>query len=117
MKWRDKETFEVMFVTDETFDAPHPNPDHMTGLLFDPISRTVTLDNPCDEDERVAKIGDVIIRRGTFDSIWPRELFEGRYEQVGPQERYCLECSEAAEHHSGCDEARSASVFHATRKA
>ena len=28
------------------------------------------------------------------------------------RERYCLECSEAAEHHSDCDYARSASVYH-----
>ena len=28
------------------------------------------------------------------------------------RERYCLECSEAAEHHSSCDYARSASVYH-----
>ena len=29
------------------------------------------------------------------------------------KEVYCLECSEAAEHHSYCDDARSASVYHA----
>ena len=28
------------------------------------------------------------------------------------REIYCLECSEAAEHHSSCDYARSASVYH-----
>ena len=71
----------VMYVTDATFDNPHPNADHMTGLVFDPIARTVELDCPCDDDETTARVGDVIVRHdagtGTYwDSIWSRASFE-----------------------------------------
>ena len=86
------ETVEAMYVNDDTFDGDHPNPTHMTGLLFDPQTRTVTLDNPCDADETIAKIGDVIVRhasRGsswTWDSIWSREVFENTFTPVTAKE-------------------------------
>ena len=88
MRYNYIETVEAMYVTDDTFDGSHPNPDHMTGLMFDPVERTVTLDSPCDVDESVATIGDVIVRhasRGsswTWDSIWKVEAFENTFTPV-----------------------------------
>jgi len=77
------EFVEVMYVTDDTFDAPHPNEDHMTGMTFYPESRTVELDNPCHaaDECRYAGIGDVIVRHvsdneGEWDSIWKKDAFE-----------------------------------------
>lgn len=26
-------------ITDATFDAPHPNPEHIPGVLYDPVHR------------------------------------------------------------------------------
>lgn len=26
-------------VTDQTFDLPHPNPEHITGVVYDPVQR------------------------------------------------------------------------------
>ena len=88
MRYQYQETVEAMYVTDGTFDDDHPNPNHMTGLLFDPPTRTVRLDSPCDGDESVASIGDVIVRHAshgspwTWDSIWKAEAFENTFTPV-----------------------------------
>lgn len=76
-----------MYVTDDTFDASHPNEDHMTSMTFHPDTRTIELDHPCDDDERTAVIGDVIVRHGkdgvnAWDSIWKPEAFENTFEEV-----------------------------------
>lgn len=85
--YRQREVVEAMYVTDDTFDAPHPNEDHMTGIMFYPQTRTVELTHPCDDDEKVAEVGDVIVRHGkdgtnAWDSIWKPEAFENTFEEV-----------------------------------
>ena len=85
--YRQSATFECMYVTDDTFDAPHPDEGHMTGMTFHPDTRTVELDSPCHDDERIAVVGDVIIRHGTdgsgaWDAIWKADAFERNYERV-----------------------------------
>ena len=89
---RYRETVEAMIVDDALFDDPHPNPNHMTGMVFDPQARNVTLDNPFDEDERVAKVGDVVVRHaGGWDSIWPRDSFERQFVEIQPSISEVLE--------------------------
>lgn len=52
---------EAIQITDEMFDAPHPNDLHIPGVIYDPVRRIVT------KDERIyslgfATVGDWIIR-------------------------------------------------------
>ncbi len=115
--YRRKETVEVMYVTDDTFDAPHPNEDHMTGMTFNAQNRTVELSSPGEPGERIARVGDVIVRHGkdgenAWDSIWNVEDFEAGFEPVPSKPDYCFQCSEAAEHNSFCPRAGDASAYH-----
>lgn len=83
MKYQKKpEYVEAMFVDDALFDDDHPNPNHLTGILYDPIKRTATLDSPYCADETIAQLGDVVVRYGSFDSIWREETFLRVYQPV-----------------------------------
>jgi hypothetical protein len=45
-------------ITDRTFDAPHPNPDHLVGVTYDPVQRCAFVDTP--EGIKRVEIGDWI---------------------------------------------------------
>ena len=32
---------EAVQITDATFDTPHPNPEHIQGVIYDPVNRCV----------------------------------------------------------------------------
>lgn len=51
---------EAVQITNATFDAPYPNPQHIPGALYDPIRRVVKIDTP--QGLTTGSVGDWIIR-------------------------------------------------------
>ncbi len=72
---------EAVQITDSTFDAPHPNPDHISGVVYNPRLRIVEIHTI--EGVMVAQIGDWIIR-GVNGELYPckPDIFEKTYEAV-----------------------------------
>jgi hypothetical protein len=48
-------------ITDHTFDAPHPNPEHVAGILYDPVQRIVSVCGSA-ADSPIGQVGDFIVR-------------------------------------------------------
>jgi hypothetical protein len=65
-------------ITDDTFDAPHPNPDHVIGVVYDPLQRCAYIEN-LDSQTR-ADHGDWIIR-GVMGGLFvcKQDVFEATY--------------------------------------
>ena len=40
-RFRQRAIIEAQQITDSDFDAPHPNPSHVPGVLYDPVERRV----------------------------------------------------------------------------
>ena len=81
-KYRKKPVvIEAVQITDETFDAPHPNPLHVRGVVYDPIAKTVTINTL--EGVMTGRIGDWIIR-GVNGELYPckPDVFAKTYEAV-----------------------------------
>lgn len=81
---------EAVQITDDTFDAPHPNPEHIIGVTYDPNERGVFLkewrdlnrESPIDATE-IAFVGDWIVRDPTGGlSVWDNETFQIAYESA-----------------------------------
>ena len=74
---------EAVQVTARTFDAPHPNPKHVIGVVYDPIFRRAYIDTL--EGRMTADIGDWIIT-GVKGEKYPckPDIFEATYELVQP---------------------------------
>lgn len=72
---------EAVQITDATFDDPHPNPEHLTGVVYDPVARQVRIQTL--EGEMIGNLGDWIIR-GVKGEIYPckPDIFEATYEAV-----------------------------------
>ena len=70
---------EAIQITDATFDAPHPNPEHIPGIVYDPQARCALI--PTLEGTMKGSIGDWIIRgvNGEFYPCKP-DIFEKTYE-------------------------------------
>lgn len=68
-------------ITDLTFDAPHPNDEHVRGVLYDPVKRCVVI--PTLEGDMTGNIGDWIIT-GINGEHYPckDEIFRKTYEAV-----------------------------------
>jgi hypothetical protein len=82
MKYRKKPVvIEAVRVTDEWFDAPHPNPLHITGVVNNPLNRTVEI--PTLEGTMTARVGDWIIT-GVKGERYPckPDIFEATYALV-----------------------------------
>ncbi len=80
MKYRKKPVVvDAVQVTASTFDAPHPNPEHIAGVIYDPVLRIATIQTL--EGLMIANIGDWIIRgvKGEFYPCKP-DIFEATYE-------------------------------------
>jgi len=80
MKFRKKPiTIEAVQITDAMFDDPHPNPEHIPGLIYDPVKRQVRI--PTLEGEMVGELGDWIIT-GVQGEHYPckPDIFEQTYE-------------------------------------
>lgn len=72
---------EATQVTDQTFDAPHPNPEHIQGVRYDPVERCAYIDTL--EGTMRADLGDWIIR-GIAGELYPckPDIFAAIYEAV-----------------------------------
>lgn len=70
---------EAVQITDATFDAPHPNPEHLPGVVYDPVARQVRIDTL--EGQMVGHVGDWIIK-GVAGELYPcrGDIFEQTYE-------------------------------------
>ena len=67
-------------ITSQMFDGPHPNPEHIPGVLYDPILRCVFIETL--EGTHRGNIGDWIIR-GVKGELYPckSEIFSMTYEE------------------------------------
>lgn len=72
---------EAVQVTDSTFDAPYPNPEHVPGVVYDPVKRCAAIKTL--EGEMRANLGDWIIKgvKGEFYPCKP-DIFAATYEPV-----------------------------------
>lgn len=81
-KYRKKPVvIEAVQITDSTFDAPHPNPEHVYGVTYDPVKRNVRIITL--EGVMTGEIGDWIIT-GVEGERYPCKpnIFEATYEAV-----------------------------------
>ncbi|WP_407155148.1 hypothetical protein [Bradyrhizobium sp. STM 3557] len=51
---------EAVQITDDTFDAPHPNPELVIGVIYDPIQRNARIETKT--GTQIANIGDWIVK-------------------------------------------------------
>jgi len=82
MKFRKKSVvIEAVQITDATFDQPHPNPEHIVGVLYDPTERCAFIDTL--EGRMRADLGDWIIR-GVKGELYPckPDIFALTYEPL-----------------------------------
>jgi len=82
MKFRKKPVVvDAVQITDATFDAPHPNPEHLPSVIYDPVRRCAFI--PTLEGVMRGDIGDWIIRgvRGEYYPCKP-DIFAATYEPV-----------------------------------
>ncbi len=80
---------EAIQITDATFDDPHPNPEHIKGVIYFPAKRYAVILTL--EGQMTANMGDWIIR-GIKGELYPckPDIFEATYERVEAQ-RVCGE--------------------------
>jgi len=74
-------------ITDHTFDAPHPNIEHILGVEYDPVLRCAWIKTL--EGTMRANLGDWIIR-GVKGELYPckPDIFTATYEPVAePQQQ------------------------------
>lgn len=69
---------EAVQITEDTFDAPHPNAEHVIGVEYDPVERCVYIDTL--EGRMRGNVGDWIIR-GVKGELYPckADIFEASY--------------------------------------
>lgn len=72
---------EAVQITDQTFDAPHPNPEHIPGIIYDPAQRCVFIETL--EGTHRGDIWDWIIT-GVKGEHYPckPDIFAATYEPV-----------------------------------
>jgi hypothetical protein len=76
---------EAAQLTDNAFDAPHPNPEHIAGVIYDPFTRHAYINTL--EGQMTARVGDYIIR-GIKGELYPckSDIFDATYEAVDSTE-------------------------------
>lgn len=72
---------EAVQITNSTFDAPHPNDEHVPGVIYDPRRKIAFIRTL--EGTMQANLGDWIIKgvKGEFYPCKP-DIFEATYEPV-----------------------------------
>ncbi len=68
-------------ITEETFNLPHPNQEHIPGVVYDQSTKTATIETL--EGTMTAQLGDWIIR-GVKGELYPckPDVFEATYEPL-----------------------------------
>lgn len=82
MKFRKKPVvIEAVQITDQTFDAPHPNDEHVPGVVYDPVQRCVFIETL--EGVMRGDVGDWIIT-GVAGEHYPCKpaIFDATYERA-----------------------------------
>lgn len=71
---------EAVQITERTFSDPHPNPEHVVGVVYDPVKKVVRIHTL--EGVMVGRIGDWIIR-GIKGELYPckPDIFDITYEE------------------------------------
>ena len=85
MKYRKKPVvIEAVQITDSTFDSPHPNDEHVKGVVYDPIARCVYINTL--EGRMRGNLGDWIIT-GVNGEHYPckPDIFAATYEEVSDE--------------------------------
>ena len=85
MKYRKRPiVIKAVQITDATFDDPHPNPLHIAGVLYDPQSRSATIQTL--EGLMTAQIGDWIIQ-GIKGELYPckPDIFAATYDPAATE--------------------------------
>lgn len=68
-------------ITKATFTEPHPNPEHVVGVLYDPVLEQATMTT--NHGVAVAQVGDWIITNSTGESYpCQADIFESTYTAV-----------------------------------
>lgn len=72
---------EAVQITNETFNSSHPNPDHIPGVIYDPLENQAIIKTL--EGTMVGNIGDWIIK-GVKGELYPckDDIFKATYEPV-----------------------------------
>lgn len=72
---------EAALITDATFDAPHPNDEHIEGVIYRPILREAAIRTL--EGTMTAKVGEWIVR-GVKGELYPvkPDIFDATYDEV-----------------------------------
>jgi hypothetical protein len=81
-KFRSKsDIVEAVQITESTFDAPHPNPEHVPGPIYDPLRRVVLIKTPL--GLKTGVVGDWIIRGPhNWITICKSDVFARTYEPL-----------------------------------
>ncbi len=83
MKRFRKKSIEVdaVQITDSTFDAPRPNPEHVPGVTYDPRMRRIRLD--VYGQWETSRNGEWIVRdeEGNL-TVWTNSEFREQFEEV-----------------------------------
>lgn len=73
---------EAVQITDATFDAPHPNPEHLEGVTYDPVARRVLVDLG-GGDYQMGDIGDwLTVNASGKASVCTKRAFEEQFDPV-----------------------------------
>jgi hypothetical protein len=75
------EVVEAVQITNSTFDAPYPNPEHIRGVTYDPLRRVVLIETW--HGTETAALGDWIIK-GAKGQLYlcKADVFETRYKPL-----------------------------------
>lgn len=67
-------------ITDSTFDDPHPNADHVVGVIYDPLERRAIIKETDETVELSAYVGDWLVQNewGEF-SVYTDEEFHAYF--------------------------------------
>lgn len=81
--YRSTRTVEARQITDATFDAPHPNPEHFTGVIYDSVNRCARVRRPSGVTE-IARLGDWLTQIEDVPGfgIVDDEFFKREFERV-----------------------------------
>lgn len=71
---------EAVKITEKTFSLV-PNPEHLTGVIYDPVNKRVFIDTP--EGTMQGNLGDYIIK-GVKGELYPckADIFEMTYDRI-----------------------------------